>query len=50
MADGKWLDTMYDDALSYSMLELCTSQRMIYLPHVLYEYNRGYGNNDDSSL
>lgn len=50
MEGGRWLDTMYDDALSYSLIELSTTQRVHYLPEILYEYNRGYGDNDDSSI
>jgi hypothetical protein len=46
---GGWLDTLYDEALQYIMLELSGPSRFIYLPVITYEYNRNYGSNDDSS-
>lgn len=45
----KWLDTAYDDALQYCMLELATHNRSRYIPEILYEYNRKYGDNDDAT-
>ncbi len=49
MVNGEWLDTVYDDALSHPMFELCTVKRMKYVPELLYEYNMNYGDNDDST-
>lgn len=40
---GIWLDTIYDEAIQFPLLELCrTNQRAVYIPEVLYEYNRLY--------
>ncbi len=47
--NGKWLDTAYDDNIQYCLLELGTPARVRYIPEILYEYNRKYGNNDDST-
>ncbi len=49
MENGQWLDTVYDDALSHPLFELCTVKRMKYVPELLYEYNMNYGDNDDST-
>lgn len=46
---GYWLDTVYDDALQHSLFELATVDRIMYAPEICYEYNREYGDNDDSS-
>lgn len=49
LANGEWLDTVYDDAISHPLAELSTVKRMRYVPEVLYEYNMRYGDNDDST-
>lgn len=46
---GSWLDTVYDDALQHSLFELASLARILYVPEICYEYNREYGDNDDSS-
>lgn len=46
-----WLDTVYDDALQHSIAELCGSvEKIEYYSEMLYEYNKGYGENDDATL
>lgn len=41
--DGLWLNTIYDEAIQFPLLELCgTVQRAAYIPELLYEYNRFY--------
>ena len=49
MSNGKWLDTVSDDAIQHPLLELATVKRVKYINEIMYEYNVKYGDNDDSS-
>lgn len=49
MKNGNWLDTGYDDALIHPLVSLATLKKFTYIPELLYEYNREYGDNDDSN-
>lgn len=46
---GMWLDTVYDDAIQHCLVELSGLERLEYIPKILYEYNKFYGDNDNSS-
>ena len=48
LTNGKWLDTLSDDAIQHPLIEISTLQRVKYVNEILYEYNTRYGNNDDS--
>jgi hypothetical protein len=43
-----WLYTLYDDALQFSFLDLATIDRIKFIPYFAYNYNTGYGSNDNS--
>lgn len=47
--DGQFLDTLYDDALQTAFYYLAGLERIKYLPHIGYHYNKEYGANDDSN-
>lgn len=49
MKNGAWLDTVYDDALQHCLFEMAGLTRIKYVNEILYEYNRRYGGNDDST-
>ena len=49
MANGNWLDTVYDDAMQHPLVQLSTVKRVRYITEILYEYNVRYGDNDDST-
>lgn len=49
LEDGGWLDTLEDDALQASFLELATIKRIKYVPWINYYRNVHYGSNDDSN-
>lgn len=49
MANGDWLDTVYDDALQHPLVELSTVNRTKYINEIMYDYNVRYGDNDDST-
>ena len=46
---GEWLDTLYDEAMQYPMMEMAGLSRLKYIPEICYLYNRNYGDNDDST-
>ena len=48
-SSGHWIDTVYDDAMQHSIVELAGISRVKYIPEMLYEYNKLYGDNDDST-
>lgn len=43
------MDTGYDDALAFCLMELSTISRVLFIDEILYEYNKFHGNNDDST-
>ena len=45
---GVWFNTLSDDVLQFSFVELATLDRIKYVPYMNYQYNTGYGWNDDS--
>lgn len=47
--NGNYLDSLYDDAMQYPMMQMSGMQHMEYIPEVVYFYNQNYGNNDAST-
>lgn len=46
---GQWIDTVYDDAIQHPIVELAGVERVSYIPEIMYEYNKQYGDNDGST-
>ena len=46
--NGTFLDTMYDDAMQYPMLEM-SGQHVEHIPQLCYFYNKQYSNSDNST-
>lgn len=44
-----WFKTAYDAALQHSLFEMAGTKRVVYIPEILYLYNKLYGGNDDST-
>lgn len=42
-SSGQWIDTVSDDAIQHSVVELAGLSRIKYIPEMLYEYNKWYG-------
>ena len=48
-SNGNWLDTLYDEAMQYPMMEMSGRSKIVYIPEICYLYNKNYGDNDDST-
>ena len=46
---GVWFNTLYDDVLQFSFVELATLDRIKYIPYMNYHYNSNYGSSDNSN-
>ena len=47
--NGKYLDTLYDDAMQYPLMEMAGLKHIKYVPEICYYYTTRYKGNDDST-